>query len=86
MPDTSVLRRWLELIEKSERGELPAADSAESDSLWTPEAEAEARRLIDAKTVKSATALQERLSINRQVSQELFRHITGKQKKKYHRE
>jgi hypothetical protein len=34
----------------------------------------------------SATALQERLSINRQVSQELFRHITGKQKKKYHRE
>ncbi len=60
--------------------------SPQSDAQWTPEAEAEARRLIDAKIVKSATALQERLSINRQVSQELFRHITGKQKKKYHRE
>lgn len=86
IPDTSDLRRWLELIEKSERGELPVAEPSESDSLWTPEAEAEARRLIDAKIVKSSTALQERLSINRQVSQELFRHITGKQKKKYHRE
>lgn len=57
-----------------------------SDSLWTPEAESEARRLIDVKTVKTATELQEKLSINRQVSQELFRHITKKPKKKHQTE
>ncbi|MEJ7590354.1 MAG: hypothetical protein WKF77_02310 [Planctomycetaceae bacterium] len=54
-----------------------------SDSLWTPEAETEARRLIDAKTVKTATALQTTLSINRRSAQELFRYITHKTKKKH---
>jgi hypothetical protein len=57
--------------------------NAEIRFTWTPEAEKEARRLILEGTVKTATALQEKLSMNRQVVQDLYRHITGRKKKRY---
>ena len=85
IPDTSDLRRWLDLIEKSERGELPVADKAESDSLWTAAEESEARRLVNAGTVTTATRLRELLSMNQAASQALFRHINGKAKKVHRR-
>ncbi len=63
-------------------GTLITAD-AENRSTWTPDAEKVARRLIQEGTVTTAQALQERLSMNRQVVQDLYRHITGKKKKRY---
>ena len=48
---------------------------------WTPEAEIEARRLIDSRIAKTASALRDLLSIRQEVAQALFRHITGKKKK-----
>ncbi len=43
---------------------------------WTPDEETEARRLITAGTVNTATALQEMLSMNRTAAQSLYRMIT----------
>ena len=57
--------------------------NAEIRFTWTPEAEKEARRLILEGKVKNATTLQEKLSMNRKAAQGLYRHITGKKKKRY---
>lgn len=59
------------------------AKTATKTTQWTPEAEKEARRLIQEEKLTTASALQERLSINRKVAQGLFRHIKQKKKKKY---
>jgi hypothetical protein len=54
-----------------------------SGKEWTSEAETEARRLITAGTVTTAAGLREMLAMRQADSQALFRHITGKQKKKH---
>lgn len=53
------------------------------ENEWTPEEETEARRLIAARTVTTAAALRDKLSIRQSASQSLFRHVTGKQKKQH---
>ena len=57
----------------------------DSDSLWTAAEESEARRLVNAGTVTTATRLRELLSMNQAASQALFRHIKGKAKKVHRR-
>ena len=74
----------IELQLELEREHAERSKDSASKLLWTPEFEKEARRLIDAGNVTTATALQEQMAINRQVSQKLFRHITGKAQKKHH--
>ena len=62
---------------------LDAVMKTENDSEWTEAEEKEARRLFEAGTIRTATALREMLSMRQKNSQSLFRHITGKEKKKH---
>ncbi len=57
--------------------------SSQGGSQWTQEEESEARRVIANKKVTTASGLREMFSMRQANAQALFRHITGKSKKKH---
>ncbi len=81
--ESGKIRIHLELEFEHAEMELKALGGAKSNPAWTTDEETEARRLVTAGKVTTATALRDMLSMRQANSQALFRHITGKQKKKH---